>query len=312
MFGEFEQTTWDAATIEASRRLVEWSIDEDLCGGRDLTCEAMVPPEATGAALVVARQLGIVAGLPIVPLVLTAVQASGIRGVVEWQPNAVDQQSVVVGQSLGRLVGNARAILAAERTLLNFIGRLSGIATETRRYVDAVRGHVARIYDTRKTTPGWRRLEKYAVRCGGGCNHRLGLYAAVMIKDNHLMLSAHMSGDNRHSPANAVRLAQGFLKQSALGKSDPVLLEVELDGLEPFSEVLAVGPDIVLLDNMPLQQLQQAVLLRNQVNPQVQLEASGGINLKNVAAVAATGVDRISIGALTHSSPGWDVALDWE
>lgn len=312
MFGEFEQTTWDTATIEASRKLVEWSITEDLCGGRDVTCEAIVPSGATGAARVVARQAGIVAGLPIVPLVLTAVRGSGIGGAVEWQPHAEDQQSVVAGQSLGRFEGNARGILAAERTLLNFMGHMSGIATGTRRYVDAVRGHASRIYDTRKTTPGWRRLEKYAVRCGGGYNHRLGLYAAVMIKDNHLALAADLASDLRHTPANAVRLAREFLRQSKSEKSEPMLLEVELDGLEQFADVLAAGPDIVLLDNMPLQQLQEAVLMRNQINAHVQLEASGGINLQTVAAVAATGVDRISVGALTHSSPGWDVALDWE
>jgi nicotinate-nucleotide pyrophosphorylase (carboxylating) len=193
----------------------------------------------------------------------------------------------------------------AERTALNFLQHLSGIATRTRQFVDAVAGLPCQILDTRKTTPGWRLLEKYAVRCGGGTNHRLGLYDAVLIKDNHLAATSR-----RMSIANALRLT----RKEPLGLSvGEFAVEIEVDTLDQLHEALAaeLKPDIVLLDNMTTEQLRQAKQRRDAVAPQVLLEASGGINLTNVRDIAATGVERISVGAITHSAPALDIGLDY-
>ncbi len=200
-------------------------------------------------------------------------------------------------------------MLAAERILLNLLGRLSGIATLTRRYVNAVAGTKARIYDTRKTTPGWRRLEKYAVRCGGGRNHRGGLDEAVLIKDNHLVL-AEIAGIDA---VQAVLRARRFIEQRAgdVGMAGMVI-EVEVDTLEQLDAVLTVGPDIVLLDNMDPARLREAVARRDAVAPAVELEASGGVDLATVREIAESGVERISVGALTHSAVALDFGLDWD
>ena len=169
-------------------------------------------------------------------------------------------------------------------------------------------GTAAKIYDTRKTTLGWRRLEKYAVRCGGGINHRTGLFDAVLIKDNHLAQSGEQL-----APADAVRKAQLFLRQHILQRSQQeTLLEIEVDTLDQLRDVLPAGPDIVLLDNMSVSQLRQAVELRNELSPDVSLEASGGVNLEMVSEIARSGVDRISVGALTHSARSLDIGLDWK
>ncbi len=191
-----------------------------------------------------------------------------------------------------------RELLAGERTALNFLQHLSGIATLTQKYVDAVAGFPCQILDTRKTTPGWRVLEKYAVRCGGGHNHRMGLYHAILIKDNHL---AALGGG-----PGAIRKALGLVRQR-LGSSFPV--EIEVDDLEQLNMALTCKPDMVLLDNMNVTDLQEAVQLRNALAPEVKLEASGGVTLDNVRAIAETGVERISVGALTHSAPALDIAL---
>src|SRR5262249_30385632 len=209
--------------------------------------------------------------------------------------------------------GPARSLLTAERIILNFLGRLSGIATLTRRFVDAVSGTKARVYDIRKTTPGWRLLEKYAVRQGGGHNHRTGLFEAILIKDNHLALAAQLPGQLRRSLAETVRHVRQFIAQN-FPESDPrreMIVEVEVDSLAQLEEVLPEKPDIVLLDNMPLESLRQAVAMRNARAPEVEFEASGGVTLESIAAIAATGVDRISAGALTHSAVSFDVAMDW-
>jgi nicotinate-nucleotide pyrophosphorylase (carboxylating) len=204
-----------------------------------------------------------------------------------------------------------RDLLTAERTLLNLLGRLCGVATLTRRYVDAIAGTSARIYDTRKTTPGWRRMEKYAVRCGGGTNHRTGLFDAILIKDNHLAQTARATGSTL-SPADAVIRAREFLQEFyANGGSAGIPIEVEVDTLDQFANVLPLSPDIILLDNMEPNQLRIAVKQRNDAGVKTELEASGGIHLETVRAVAETGIDRISVGALTHSAVALDVALDW-
>jgi len=200
-------------------------------------------------------------------------------------------------------------LLAAERILLNLLGRLSGVATLTRQYVDLAAHTKARIYDTRKTTPGWRRLEKYAVRCGGGWNHRGGLNKAVLIKDNHLALGAQASDHaTRFTPAEAVVRARRFADER--GDLD-MLIEVEVDTLDQFDAVLPARPDIVLLDNMGAAQLREAVGRRNAFDPAIELEASGGVNLATVQAIAESGVERISVGALTHSAVALDFGLDW-
>jgi nicotinate-nucleotide pyrophosphorylase (carboxylating) len=200
-------------------------------------------------------------------------------------------------------------MLTTERILLNFIGRLSGIATLTRRYVDRVRGTKASVYDTRKTTPGWRRMEKLAVRLGGGSNHRLGLFSAIMIKDNHL---AHMEQPG-FSLADAVRQARDFASNCRESDEESgIIVELEVDTLSQFRRALVARPDIILLDNMTVSELSQCVHLRNSEAAEIQLEASGGVTLDTITAIADTGVDRISVGALTHSATSIDVGLDWK
>jgi nicotinate-nucleotide pyrophosphorylase (carboxylating) len=205
-------------------------------------------------------------------------------------------------------------MLAVERPLLNMLGRLSGIASLTRRYVDAVSGTGTGIYDTRKTTPGWRSLEKYAVRCGGGCNHRAGLFEAVLIKDNHLALGAELrpQGAGGFSPAEAVLKARAFLLERRADAARQAIVEIEVDTLEQLGQVLAAGPDLILLDNMSPATLREAVALRDRGFPAIQLEASGGVDLASVRKIAETGIDRISVGALTHSAVSLDFGLDWQ
>ncbi len=204
--------------------------------------------------------------------------------------------------------------LTAERLVLNLLGRLSGIATLTRRYVEAVRGTTAGIYDTRKTTPGWRRLEKYAVGQGGGRNHRSGLFDAVLVKDNHLAFGRQQAAGHpdRYSPAEAVLRARQMLGQhSPQQPPAEIIVEIEVDTLNQLEEVLSAGPDIVLLDNMGPADLRRAVSLRDARSPAVELEASGRVDLESVREIAETGVERISVGALTHSAVWLDVGLDW-
>jgi nicotinate-nucleotide pyrophosphorylase (carboxylating) len=205
---------------------------------------------------------------------------------------AADGDAVKPGQALARVEGLARAILSAERTALNLLGRLSGVATLTRAYVDAVAGTRARITDTRKTTPGLRQLEKYAVRCGGGVNHRFGLDDAILIKDNHVAACGGV--------AEAVRRAKAFAGHL-------MKVEVEIDGLDQLEDALLHRPDVVMLDNFTTDQLREAVA---RTAGRAVLEASGGVNLETVAAIASTGVDVISVGALTHSASVLDIGLD--
>jgi nicotinate-nucleotide pyrophosphorylase (carboxylating) len=303
---EFRQTEWDALVEEDCRQIVRLAVREDLDRMFDWTTLALVPTGVMGRADVVARSPGVICGLRAAKLALGEMDPT-----VEWTSVVDDGTSVAAGQTVATISGPARSLLSAERILLNLIGRLSGIATLTRKYVDAVAGTRARIYDTRKTTPGWRRLEKYAVRSGGGCNHRTGLFDAILIKDNHLALAAAL-GEARLTPAGAVNKAREFVALMASGQgSEPLIVEVEVDSLAQLADVLPAGPDIVLLDNMSLEELREAVRRRDAVAPAVELEASGGVNLQTVAAIAATGVDRISSGALTHSAVALDVGLDW-
>jgi nicotinate-nucleotide pyrophosphorylase (carboxylating) len=297
MAKEFHQTLWDDDLRAQWQEILRLAIREDLGQRGDWTTAALVPEDAPGRATIVARQPGTLAGEPAVADTLHALDSR-----LEWRPAARDSQPLARGQAIGRIEGPARGLLAAERVLLNFLGRLSGIATLVRRYVDAVSGTRARIYDTRKTTPGWRRLEKYAVRCGGGWNHRTGLFDAVLIKDNHLAFG---------SAAEAVARARKFLADRFGQAGCQAIVEVELDALEPLEAVLAAGPDLILLDNMSPHELGEAVRHRDACGAAVELEASGGIELATVRRIAETGVERISVGALTHSAGALDFGLDW-
>jgi nicotinate-nucleotide pyrophosphorylase (carboxylating) len=314
MANDFHQTEWDALVEDECRRLVRAAVLEDLDRGQDWTTVSLVPMEAVGNAAIVARQAGVIAGLPTVEIILDEMDPRLQFELCRREERMVSDGMVVVpGMQLGILTGPARSLLTAERLILNFLGRLSGIATQTRRFVELVAGTKARVYDTRKTTPGWRRLEKYAVRQGGGHNHRTGLFDAILIKDNHLALGNIATDDTHFSPAEAVRRARQFIVEN-FPDDDPrreMLVEVEVDSLAQCEHVLAARPDIVLLDNMSLDQLRAAVELRNHLAPQVELEASGGVSLATIGEIARTGVDRISAGALTHSAISLDVALDW-
>jgi nicotinate-nucleotide pyrophosphorylase (carboxylating) len=281
-----------APELAAVRALIALALAEDLGDAGDLTSQATIPPDATGRAAFVARSPGVVAGLQIIPLVADAVDPT-----LTVELLAADGAAVVPGDRLAVISGPLRGLLAAERTALNFVQRLSGIATLTRRYRSAVVGTRARVMDTRKTTPGWRLLEKYAVGMGGGSNHRLGLYDGILIKDNHL---AGLGPD-------AIRKAVEAARDFAPGHN----IEVEVDTLDQLAEALAARADIVLLDNMPPDMLRQAVAMRDAAYPS-HLEASGGVNLDTIRAIAETGVERISVGAITHSAPALDIGLDYE
>jgi len=313
MVKEFIQLSWDEQIADDCRHLIRLAVREDLDRQYDWTTLAMVPEMTQGTVAVVARERGVVAGLPACRLVLEEMQIEA-----KWTPLVEDGEQVKAETKLAEIVAPVRELLTAERLILNFLGHLSGVATLARRYVNAVEGTPARIYDTRKTTPGWRRLEKYAVHCGGGFNHRTGLYDAILIKDNHLALAARESGNSQQTPAEAVAAARHFLSelyaddpQRAEQMAEQMIIEIEVDTLQQLEVVLPADPDIVLLDNMTPSQLSEAVIRRNAVNRKVELEASGGVTLETVRSIAESGVERISVGALTHSAGSLDVALDW-
>lgn len=301
MSRDFAQIDWDDALVDDCRQIVHLAVREDLDRQYDWTTLALIDGEQRGRAAVVARQAGVVAGLQAAHVAVATMNLAA-----EWSDQMQDGDAVTAGQCVAEIRGSIRDILTAERLLLNLIGRLSGVATQTRRYVDAINGLNCQVYDTRKTTPGWRRLEKYAVRCGRGRNHRTGLFDAILIKDNHLAFSGL-------EPDEAVRRARDFAAtvSSERPEAGQMLVEVEVDTIEQFERAITAAPDVILLDNMSLESLRKAVSLRDQLNPDVQLEASGGVNLETIHGIASTGVDRISVGALTHSVQCLDVGLDW-
>ncbi|MFN3522020.1 MAG: carboxylating nicotinate-nucleotide diphosphorylase [Phenylobacterium sp.] len=267
--------------------VVRAALAEDLGRAGDVTAMACIEADAELSAVFAARKPGVVAGLACARMAVLALDPSA-----RFEATAQDGESVGAGAPLAKVRANARALLSAERTALNLLGRLSGVATLTRAYVDAVAGTRARIVDTRKTTPGLRHLEKYAVRCGGGVNHRFGLDDAILIKDNHVAACGGVG--------EAVRRAKAFAGHL-------MKVEVEVDTLEQFQEALRYGPDVVMLDNFGPEALAEAVRLNA---GRAVLEASGGVNLDTVRALAETGVDVISVGALTHSAPVLDIGLD--
>jgi nicotinate-nucleotide pyrophosphorylase (carboxylating) len=311
---DFTQLDWSPAIEDDLRQIVRLAVREDLDRFHDWTTLAIVGSNEQGRAAVVVRKAGVIAGLRALPVIIDEMHAS-----IDCEFEAADGDDIAAGTAVATITGSARDLLVCERPMLNLLGHLSGIATRTREFVRLVDGTAARIYDTRKTTPGWRRLEKYAVHCGGGMNHRTGLYDAVLIKDNHLALFADENiADDQLTPADAVRRAKAFLQETASQRepTEPsdhsqLIVEIEIDSLDPLDAVLAAGPDIVLLDNMRPEKLREAVTRRNELAPTIQLEASGGVNLSTVRAIAETGVDRISVGEITHSAPALDVALDW-
>jgi nicotinate-nucleotide pyrophosphorylase (carboxylating) len=279
-------------TSEEIRLAVQQALAEDI-GPGDVTTLATVPENALARAAMVAREPLTVAGLAFAEESFRQLSAS-----VQFERLSRDGATVPTGARLLLISGSARALLTAERVALNFLQRLSGVATLTARFVEAIRGTRARILDTRKTTPGWRRFEKYAVACGGGQNHRIGLFDLVLIKDNHLAALGHQ-------PPNAIAAAV----QRARARYPKLQVEVEADTLQQAGQAADAGADIILLDNMSPALLRSAV---ERVAGRAKTEASGGINLESVRAVAGTGVDYISVGALTHSARAVDIGLDFE
>jgi nicotinate-nucleotide pyrophosphorylase (carboxylating) len=285
-----------AEESRTTKTLIRLALEEDLGEAGDITSTATIPSQARGNARFVARASGVLAGLPVVRLLADRFELHA-----GWRSHRDDGDRLARDTLIVEIAGPIRSILALERTALNFLQRLSGIASLTARFVAAVEGTSAQIFDTRKTTPGWRALEKYAVRCGGGRNHRMGLYDAVLIKDNHLAwLTAE--GDQQ-AIAAAIAAARTRAPRSTV-------IEVEVDSLKQLDLALLCGPELILVDNLGPEMLAAAVRLRDETAPQIVLEASGGVTLETVSALARTGVDRISVGALTHSAPALDIGLD--
>ena len=270
-------------------RAVGEALAEDVGLAGDITTAATVPEDARASAVLAARKPGVIAGLEVSEAAFHLIDPD-----VRFEAGIGDGEMVEAGCAVARVSGKACALLTAERVALNFLCRMSGIATLTRRFVDAVAGTKARIVDTRKTTPGLRAFEKYAVRCGGGYNHRGGLFDAILIKDNHIVAAGGLA-----RAIAAARAQAGHLMK----------LEVEVTSLDELKEALMHGVDAVLLDNMTLEELREAVGI---VAGRATTEASGGVTLETVRPVAETGVDVISVGVLTHSAPILDLGLDFE
>jgi nicotinate-nucleotide pyrophosphorylase (carboxylating) len=277
--------------LSAARDTIRRGLQEDLRYGPDVTTLSTVPAGAVATASLVPREPGVIAGVDVALLALDEVLGAGGYRVLDRVEDGARSQP---GQSLLTVKADTRGLLTAERTMLNLVCHLSGIATTTAAWVEAVRGTKAKVRDTRKTLPGLRLLQKYAVRVGGGVNHRMGLGDAALIKDNHVAAAG--------SVVEALR---------AVRESAPDLpCEVEVDSLEQLDAVLAEKPELILLDNFPVWQTQTAVQRRDARAPAVLLESSGGLSLQNAATYAATGVDYLAVGALTHSVPALDIGLD--
>lgn len=288
-------STFNAAESAAASRLIELALSEDLADLGDRTSNALIPADLIGVATFISRRDGVLAGLPVLRILCDLLKPR-----MTLQEHLRDGAHLQPKSKIVTVSGSMRTILLAERTALNFMQRLSGVATLTKRFVDAVAGIPVQILDTRKTTPGWRLLEKYAVRMGGGTNHRMGLFDGVLIKDNHLAAM----GTVEEPVIEAIQRAR-----ASVGTGLPI--EVEVDTLMQLEKALLSKPDIVLLDNMTPDQLRLAVKRRDAASPTTKLEASGGVNLDTIRSIAETGVDRISIGAITHSATSLDIGLDY-
>jgi len=276
---------------DAVADLVRRAIAEDLMGGIDVTATATIPADHRSTATFGARQQGVIAGLAVAAAVIDTVcgdEASDFRALV------ADGTLVESGTTVAEVTAPTRQLLTAERTALNFLCHLSGVATSTRRWADALEGTSAVVRDTRKTTPGLRALEKYAVRCGGGSNHRMGLFDMALVKDNHV--------------AAAGGVAEAFRRVRELAAT--IGVEIEVDTLDGLREAIVAGADEVLIDNFTPDEMREAVAVRNEMNPAVRLEASGGLTLESARTVGESGVDYIAVGELTHSARVLDIGLD--
>lgn len=273
-----------ANELEAAKKLIALALEEDVAGG-DITTDNLIPSETRRKAYMVAKADGVVAGLPVAEMVFRQLDQS-----LEWKPEVAEGDRVSNGTVLVRFEASYRALLTAERTALNFLQRLSGIATISARYADEVKGTNTVILDTRKTLPGFRMLDKYAVRTGGATNHRIGLFDMVMIKDNHIEVAGGITAAVEQIKAKVPSL---------------IKIEVETTNLEQVAEALAAGADIIMLDNMDNETMTQAVQL---IQGKAKVEASGNMTLDRIRGVASTGVDYISIGALTHSVQAMDIS----
>jgi nicotinate-nucleotide pyrophosphorylase (carboxylating) len=283
--------------VDAVRRLISVALDEDLHNGPDITTNSTVPAKQRSSGVFTSRQTGCIAGLAIAGAVFEMV--CGAENVA-FIPLVADGARVEPGTRVASVEGPTRGLLTAERTALNLLGHLSGVATATSQWADAIASTNAKVRDTRKTTPGMRALEKYAVRCGGGVNHRMSLYDAALVKDNHIVAAGGV--------------AEAFAAVRAAAPA--IVLEIEVDTIDQLRTALAAGADLVLLDNMKPDVLREAVAIATQhlasTGRAVVLEASGGLTLENAQSVAATGVNYISVGALTHSAKVLDIGLDLE
>ena len=298
---------FDDLAARTAQWLARRAISEDLDDQVDLTSSAIIPESALGSANFVSRKTGIVCGLEVCRLIV----AEFGNDKLAFESKIVDGDSVKCGSVIATIRGPARSILLLERTCLNFLGRLSGISTLTSQFVERVRGTKCVVLDTRKTTPGWRALEKYAVRCGGGVNHRMGLYDGILIKDNHLALCRQLRDGGTLQIDQVIERARLWLDSNLSDVNPRIPIEVEVDSASQLRLALGANPDMVLLDNMSTDELRQCVGIRNELAPHVLLEASGGVDLNSISEIARTGVDRVSVGALTHSALNFDIALDW-
>jgi nicotinate-nucleotide pyrophosphorylase (carboxylating) len=269
------------------KHLIRLALSEDI-GKGDLTSEALVGNDLSGKAVIVSKQEGILAGLDVAKLVFQLADSKIVFSAVKR-----DGVRIKKGDEVALILGRVKSILSAERTALNFLQRLSGIATLTAKYVEQIKGTKAKILDTRKTTPGLRILEKYAVKAGGGENHRMGLFDMILIKENHIKAAGGIS--------DAIRKARLKYRKKRI--------EVEVRNLNEVREAIQSVPDWIMLDNMKIQEMKKAVRMIRSAGPDIKIEASGGINLRNVRRIALAGVDFISVGALTHSAPALDLSL---
>ena len=294
--------TVDTFGIESADAIIDLALTEDLGERGDVTSQAVIDPQERSQVNIVAREAGRLSGAVLIERVYSALSRYlSTDEVCDVVLNLADGDALQPDSTIATVSGPVRSLLSGERIVLNFLSHLSGIASRTAAFVERTQGTDVAVLDTRKTLPGYRLLQKYAVRCGGGTNHRIGLYDGVLIKDNHL--AAHAD----RSVAQGVVVAREYLDAQSLKLS----IEVEVDTIEQLKDVLRQTPDIVLLDNMPPTELQQAVKIRDAQSPSTLLEASGGINLDSIGCVAASGVDRISIGGLTHSAVALDIGYDW-
>ena len=270
-----------------TKHLIKLALSEDI-GKRDLTSEAVVENKLSGEAIIVAKQEGILAGLPVARTVFQMVNPSIVFNMLKQ-----DGERIRKGEKVALIQGKVKSILSAERTALNFLQRLCGVATMTAKYVEKIKGTKARILDTRKTTPGLRILEKYAVKMGGGENHRMGLFDMILIKENHIRATGGIS----------------IATKKARSKYPRQKIEVEVRNLSELKEAIESKPDWIMLDNMKIEQMKEAVSMIRFTSQYIKTEASGGVNLRNVRKIALTGVDFISVGELTHSAPALDLSL---